>query len=319
MSAEFGENVKLSREAWESLTEAQRHGGGEAAKEVSREGAKARSAAEVTRPVMRYYGGKWRLAPWVIEHLPPHRVYVEPFGGAASVLLRKERSYAEVYNDLDGEVVNLFRVVRDRGAELVRAIEMTPFARDEFLGAYFPGDCPVERARCLLIRSFMGYGADGCCGRYRTGFRSDSNKSGTTPAHDWRHLPESLVKVVDRLRGVVIENREASAVVLKHDGQQVLHYVDPPYVHETRQRVRGYRHEMTDLQHTELAEVLHSLSGLVVISGYACPLYDGLYATWECRRRKAYADGARVREECLWLNPAAVAAQRQGELSFGNE
>lgn len=83
----------------------------------------------VKRPLLRYHGGKWKLAPWILRHLPPHRVYVEPFGGGGSVLLQKPRSYAEVYNDLDGEIVNLFRVARERGEELAQAVELTPFAR----------------------------------------------------------------------------------------------------------------------------------------------------------------------------------------------
>src|SRR5574337_272680 len=90
------------------------------------------------RPLLRYHGGKWKLAPWILRHLPPHRVYVEPFGGGASVLLQKPRSYAEVYNDLDGEVVNLFIMARERGEELAQAIELTPFAREEFELSYRP-------------------------------------------------------------------------------------------------------------------------------------------------------------------------------------
>lgn len=94
------------------------------------------------RPIVRYFGGKWKLAPWIIQHLPQHRVYVEPFGGGGSVLLRKPRSYAEVYNDLDGEIVNLFLIARDHGQELQQKLELTPFARDEFNGSF---GCPGIR------------------------------------------------------------------------------------------------------------------------------------------------------------------------------
>lgn len=108
----------------------------------------------LVRPLIRYHGGKWRLAPWILQHLPPHRCYVEPFGGDASVLLRKPRAYAEVYNDLDGEIVNLFRVARDDGERLARACELTPFSRLEFDDAYTPAEDPLEQARRTVFRSF---------------------------------------------------------------------------------------------------------------------------------------------------------------------
>lgn len=103
-------------------------------------------SGRVTRPVLRYHGGKWRLAPWIIQHFPPHRTYVEPYGGAASVLMRKPRSYAEVYNDLDGEVCSLFRVLREPASavELRRLVALTPFARDEFALSYVPSPDPIE-------------------------------------------------------------------------------------------------------------------------------------------------------------------------------
>lgn len=261
------------------------------------------------RPILRYHGGKWLLAPWIIGHLPPHRVYVEPFGGAASVLLRKSRSYGEVYNDRDGEVVNLFRVVRDQGDALIRLLATTPFARDEFQESYEPAEDPIEQARRTVIRSFMGFGSAAASGA-KTGFRSNSNRSGTTPSHDWANFPDSLALVVDRLRGVVIENKDAAEVLAQHDSVVTVHYVDPPYVLSTRSGAslnggKGYRFEMTDDNHRRLAGTLHSLKGMVVLSGYSCPLYDELYADWTRVDRPALADGARPRTECLWLNAAA--------------
>mgnify|MGYP000205820787 CR=1 FL=1 len=136
--------------------------------------AETRRAEMPSRPVLRWHGGKWLLAPWIIEHFPPHRVYVEPFGGAASVLLRKPRSYGEVYNDLDEDVVNLFRVLRsDRAGELVEALRLTPFARREFNDAYAPTDNELELARQLIVRSFMGFDSAGHNrDNGRTGFRA---------------------------------------------------------------------------------------------------------------------------------------------------
>lgn len=261
------------------------------------------------RPVLRYHGGKWKLAPWLISHFPKHRVYVEPFGGGASVLLRKPRSYAEVYNDLDGETVNVFRVLREprAAAELDRLVRLTPFARDEFLASYEAHTDPIEQARRTILRSFMGFGSAAATG-FGTGFRSNSNRRGTTPAHDWVNLPDRIAEWTARLRGVVIENKPAIEVIRQHDTPETLHYIDPPYVLSTRKLGnpycgKGYRHEMQDEDHRELAQVLSDLKGMVVVSGYPCELYDEeLYSRWHRLERGHLADGAKKRTEVVWMN-----------------
>ncbi|MGL4573599.1 MAG: DNA adenine methylase [Burkholderiaceae bacterium] len=235
-----------------------------------------------TRPALRYHGGKWRIAPWIISHMPAHRVYVEPFGGGASVLLRKPRSYAKIYNELDGEIVNLFKVARDHGDALALAVKMTPFAREEFVLSYTPSSCVIEQARRTLVRSFMGFGSASVNGQ-SSGFRANSNRSGTTPAHDWMNYPKALRLTIERLRGVVIENREATKVMRAHDGSDTLHYVDPPYVHSTRKiknSGHAYRFEMSDEDHRSLADSLKHLTGMVMLSGYACDLYAELFSDW---------------------------------------
>jgi DNA adenine methylase len=263
---------------------------------------------DVTRPVLRWHGGKWLLAPWIIQHMPKHRVYTEAFGGAASVLLRKPRAYAEIYNDLDGNVVNLFRVLRGpRGPELVDALRLTPFARDEFAAAYTPDADPVERARALIIRSFMGFGSNGHA--RVTGFRANSNRSGTTPARDWLNYPDSLAMVIERLRGVIVENKDAKAIIEQHDAPDALHFVDPPYVLSTRgDPSKDYAHELSDADHVELLAFLRERRGAVMLCGYPCQIYDDALPDWLRVDRPALADGARARTECLWLNPAAAAS-----------
>lgn len=275
-----------------------------------------------TRPILRWHGGKWVLAPWIIGHFPHHRIYVEPFGGAASVMLRKPRAYAEVYNDLDGDLVNLFRVMRDResAAELFRVLALTPFARDELALAGERCAEPIERARRLIARSFMGFGSDSSNIDKPSGFRSNSNRSGSTPAHDWRNWPEAAAAIVERLQGVVVENRPAMDVSASHDGPDTLHYLDPPYVIDTRTQQRGeYQHEMTNDDHEAFLAAALALEGMVVISGYAHPLYEARLSGWRRVERPALADGARPRIEVLWLNPAVerahdAAAFRQQEL-----
>ncbi|QQN73931.1 DNA adenine methylase [Croceicoccus sp. YJ47] len=268
------------------------------------------------RPALRWHGGKWLLAPWIISHFPKHQVYVEPFGGAASVLLRKQRSYAEIYNDLDQSVVNLFRVLRsEQAGKLVESLRLTPFARDEFSEAYQDAECPIERARRLVIRSFMGFGSNGH--NKLTGFRANSNRSGTTPAHDWQNYPDSLALIVGRLGGVTVENKDAKAVMAQHDAPTTLHYVDPPYVWATRDKGDDYAHELTDDQHSDLLAFLRELRGMVVLSGYPNEKYDAALSDWTRVERNALADGARARVEVLWLNPAVTDATSNGPLFEG--
>lgn len=265
----------------------------------------------VQRPIVRYFGGKWVLAKWIISQFPKHRVYVEPFGGGGSVLLQKERSYAEVYNDLDSEMTNLFEIARDRGSELKDKIYYTPFSRADFMQSYKPTPDPLERARRTIIKSYMGFGGNAIS--QVTGFRSNSNRSGTTPAHDWKNYFSALDGIIERLRGVIIENRGAISCMEQHDSEYTLHYVDPPYVHETRGKNR-YRLDMTEKEHIKLAEFMHQAKGMVVISGYNCQLYEDLYKDFLRVEKRAFADGARERIECLWLNHAVEAKQEQNEL-----
>lgn len=283
-------------------------------------------AGAPARTALRYHGGKYLLASWILEHFPEHRVYVEPFGGAASVLLRKPRSYGEVYNDLNGELVSFFRVLRDprQARQLEQLLRLTPFAREEFEGAYTPALDPVENARRLLIRSFQGFGSASTNAKHLTGFRSNSNRSGTTPAQDWASWPDSIASFTARLQGVVIEHRPAGQVIQQHDSEGTLIYADPPYPHSTRtfkRRATGqvYEHELSDDDHRELAAVLRAVAGYAVLSGYPCDLYDQeLYPDWHRVARATHADGARDRVEVLWLSPRAWAALRgrQERLEF---
>ena len=265
------------------------------------------STPTCTRPLLRYFGGKWMSAPHIISHMPPHRVYVELYGGAASVLLRKRRSYAEVYNDLDGEIVNLFRVLRSDDADrLVELIELTPFSRDEYMATAQMANCPIEQARQTIVRSFMGFGSnalnrDGAM----SGFRNNVNGRNAPPSADWRNYPTALRTIIDRLRGVTIENKPATDLVDCYDTPDTLFYVDPPYLHETRETTNGYNHEMSNDEHGEMIARLCDVEGKVMLSGYASDMYSDLLSDWRCVSWSANADGARKRTECLWLNPAS--------------
>lgn len=242
---------------------------------------------------------------------------MEPFGGGASVLLRKPRSYAEVYNDLWGDITNVFKILRDRPDEFTRAVYLTPFSRAEFECSSESSADPLERARRTVYRSMGGFGSASVNGEHATGFRANSNRSGTTPAQDWRNYPDHVRSFADRLRGVIIECRNAIDVMKQHDSPETLHYVDPPYVRATRNMKRGnaaYQIELTDDDHVELSSCIRSLTGMVVLSGYRCALYDQLFADWRRVDRAALADGAARRVESLWLNSAASSFGQQSLL-----
>lgn len=265
------------------------------------------------RPALRYYGGKFRLAPWVISHLPPHTCYVEPFGGSMSVMLRKKRSMIEVYNDLDEGVVNFFRVLREQPDALISAIRQTPHARREFEQSYEPADDPVERARRLYVRSWQAFGATGCRPG-TTGWRFEKTANrGQRVVEDWRNVGH-LEVVAERLAGITIECDEATALLGRFDARSTLFYVDPPYVKSTRSYGNGYAHELTDDDHRKLLDQLQDLEGMVVVSGYPSELYDQALASWRRVACEARQLKAGLATEVLWISPAADAAKRQGTL-----
>lgn len=283
------------------------------------------------RPILRYHGGKWRLAPWIISHFGPHRIYVEPFAGAASVLLRKPRSECEIVNDLDDEIVNLFRVLRDpdSAARLHDTVRLTPYARTEFFATYdAPATSdPVERARRRVIRAAMAFGTTSGKAN-RTGFRATPWRSGgQTGVTDWTTWPNAIAGFTERLRGVLIECRPALEIIAQQDSAETLFFVDPPYPVSTRTSVRcqsdaerAYRHDMDDDEHRALAAALRRGEAQVVLSGYPCKLYDEeLFPDWKRTSVRARGDGGVDRVEVLWLNRAAQRALQSAKTLFSEE
>jgi DNA adenine methylase len=263
------------------------------------------------------------MAEWIIGLMPAHRIYVEPFGGAGSVLLRKAPARMEVYNDLDEEVVNVFRVIRDERAfrELRRRLNLTPFARSEFELCYRPCRNRIERARRTLIRGWFAFG-----GRYkhRSGFKpayitEDHQKY---PAGEWQTWLMHFDVFAERLRNVTVECRPAIEVMERWDRKDALHYVDPPYVQSCRDFNEGglhhYHFEMSDEEHVELARALRGLKGMVMVSGYDSDLYRELYKGWERRVKRASALNGkeRFRTEVLWMNDACAGACTNYDLRF---
>lgn len=270
------------------------------------------------RPVLRYHGGKFMIAPWIVSHFPDHDCYTECFGGGASVLLRKERSAGEIYNDLDSKIVNVFRCLQDpeKSKRLVNLLKLTPYSREEFYLAYEETEDDVEAVRRTIVRSFMGFGSDGTSGKYRTGFRGTVTKAQKTPASEWANYPWQLTTIIDRIAGVTLENTDAFELLERLDGPKTLHYVDPPYHPDSRSRGnrrRGkgfhvYEHELEVEDHVRLLDLVDGLKGMVALSGYDTPLYSEKLRNWTRVEREHYADGGKPRLEILWLNERLTAA-----------
>lgn len=270
----------------------------------------------IGRPVMLYHGSKFRLAPWIIKHLPDHKNYIEPYGGAAAVMLRKQPSYHEVYNDQCNDVVTVFEVLRDneKADELERRIRLTPFSREEYDRAY-RGEYrdKIERARQVILTSFMGWGATTM--RHKSGFRAKARQTSSTQLDVWKQYPDAIEQFSERFMDVVIENRDGIEVIKQQDTPDSLFYVDPPYLPETRNDTHEYEHELDRSDHEDLAAVLHNVEGMVVLSGYKNDLYEQLYGDWTRRDKKTRTqnvDSGAV--ESIWISPTARKNQPQQEL-----
>lgn len=260
-----------------------------------------------------WYGGKHYLTRWIIEQMPNHRVYVEPFGGMAGVLLKKEPSEVEVFNDLDGRVVNFFRVIRDRNLfdELKRRAELTPYSREEFqfLCETQEPTGPVERAWWFFVRCRQARGG--------TGSGKLTPKAWATSTRTRRQMPEPISKylsaldgledVANRFRRVIIENSPAINLIKKYDAPDVLFYCDPPYPANTRSggKADSYAFEITDADHVQLLETLKQRQGRVMLSSYDSPIYNDRLTAWS-RMEKAthvqFSNSGNNRTEVLWKN-----------------
>lgn len=279
---------------------------------------------DVTRPALRYHGSKWLAAPWIIGHFPDHHCYVELFGGGAAVLLRKDPSPIEVYNDSDGEIVNFFRVLRNRPKQLLKMLELTPYARAELDLSYENHAGTIERARRTFVRMWQGHQSSRPAARPSWRYQKSPNRRYVIK--DFTQLG-FLEGAIARFREVQIECGSYEDVIRRFDTPNTLFYCDPPYVTATRSerwREKAYgAHEFSDEDHRALAKRLKGIEGMAVVSGYPSALYDELYAGWTRTTKSMAVDGRphrsgnkaqRRRVEALWISPAASARARQGSM-----
>lgn len=273
-----------------------------------------------------WYGGKFSHLDWLLPLLPACHHYCEPFAGSAAVLLNRDPSPVETYNDLDGEVVNFFRVLRDDKERLIEAIGLTPFSREEFEIACIldPDASPLERARRFFVRARQvrtGLAQTASLGRWAN--CKNTSRAGMSGAVSrWLGSIEELPEIAERLLRVQIENRPAIDVIRLYDAPDTLFYCDPPYVHLTRGDDSAYGYEMSDEEHRELAEVLNSVKGMVAISNYQCELMDELYPAPKWIKNIAPARTIHstkdLRVEALWTN-YDPAIRAKGQLSLLRE
>lgn len=258
-------------------------------------------------PVLRWPGAKWRIAEWAVGHLPHHDAYVEPYFGSGAVFFRKEPSRVEVINDLDGNVVTLFRVLREQPQELAALIALTPWSEQEYRECWTAlnagGLSDLERARCLIVVTWQQMGRKPVTQRSSWRFRE---VRGQSPITAWATLPDRIQHATERLAGAQISQMPATRLIEQTQGPDVLVYADPPYLSEIRSGARMYEHEMRDrAQHDELIDALRAHLGPVVLSAYANEYYTSQLPGWHTVSTAARTQTNAQRAETLWINPTA--------------
>ena len=258
------------------------------------------------RSVLKYPGSKWNIAEQIVDLIPEHHSYVEPFFGSGAVFFKKKPSDIETINDLDSDVVNLFRCIRTDSERLAKLVMATPFAREVYDGQ-FDGSLTdtvyidsFERAAGFLIKCWQGHGFR--TNGYKVGWKNDvQGRERMYALWNWYRLPEWIIDIAERLRTVQVENKPAIEVIKRFNYENVFMYLDPPYVLGTR-TAKQYRHEMTDGEHEELLKLIHSSNAMVMISGYESELYNDYLHDWNKVSLNSCAEYGGKRTEVLWMN-----------------
>lgn len=265
------------------------------------------------RAPFAWYGGKFYYAKWIISHFCDHRVFIEPFGGAGNIMSNKLPSEVEIFNDLDGRLVNFFRVLRDRQQfqELVRLCQLTPYSKEEFrdvISSEEPIE-PVKRAWWFFVRCRQSIGGLGMSNLTEASWAISlrTRRKMAEPVSKYLSAIDGLPEIAERFRSVAIEQVEAKKLIEKHDRNEILFYCDPPYLPETRHgaQARTYGCEMSYGDHVELLEVLKNSKARIALSGYACELYDDALSSWRrvtAEGKSHLANSGQSRTEILWMN-----------------
>ena len=251
------------------------------------------------KSLLKYPGSKWKIAEWIIGLFPEHKVYCEPFFGSGAVFFNKKPCYIETINDVDGNIVNLFKMCREHPEELSRAINLTPFSREEFVSCYdMSVDDPIERARRTVVRYHQSFGTSNSS---KKSWRNVQTYGGPRCATMWNDLPETVISCCERLKCAQIECIDAIELIKRYNSSDTLIYCDPPYLQDLRKR-NMYAHEFTEEQHKELLSVLLQSKSKVILSGYDSKLYNNTLKDWNTAEIETIAQMGLHRTEKIWFN-----------------
>lgn len=253
---------------------------------------------KTTKSILKYPGSKWKISEWIISHFPEHRVYLEPFFGSGAVFFNKQPAYIETINDINKDVVNLFKVCREHPKKLAELIELTPFSRQEFQDCLEPSDNQIEQARRTLVRYHQSFGTSNSS---RKSWKFTTVAGGPRCATIWNYLPQSIISGIERLRNTQIECTDALKLIPFYNDSNTLIYVDPPYLRSLRKDYL-YKAEMSDEEHIKLLDILINSKSKVVISGYDNELYNSKLKNWNSDVCPTTTQNGKKRIEKIWYN-----------------
>jgi DNA adenine methylase len=266
---------------------------------VSRNNTDKNVTTNGVKPILKYPGAKWKYAAWITQYIPRSMVYVEPYFGSGAVYFNLPWiPKLAVLNDLDNDIVNLFVVIREHGDKLAALIEATPWARAEYEASFIPAGDKIEAARRFLVRCWQAHGTRT---NVQTGWRNVGVSASGSTISLWKKLPKRIYAIIERLRDAEIDCRPALQVIERYCSPNVTIYADPPYVLTTRAG-EMYEHEMTDADHVALLDTLNAHPGPVILSGYACALYDDRLSKWHRIETRSISEKGGVRTEVIWMN-----------------
>lgn len=266
------------------------------------------------KAIIRYPGSKWGLADWIIQHFPEgyeKMVYLEPFVGSGAVFFNKMPGAVETINDLDGDIVNLFRVLREQPEALQRALELTPYSREEYDRSFDICDDPVEKARRYVVRTTQAIGAKICD---KSGWRNHKQMKIGGTACKWNSITETIPSAACRLLGdtthlVQIEHMDALRLIERYSSPDVLMYLDPPYLPNTRNTKRLYKHEMGEEGQIALIELVKKSKAKIILSGYDSELYNHHLSAWRTDTAISQTTSTERVQEKIWMNYDPPAEQ----------